>query len=122
MRRAFPWRASFALAILLGACSGPANWSKEGASPERAAADYADCRAEAQHDIQRDVNIDTDIAAARQHDWQQSQSTQTHLADDASSNARLNRDVVKGCMQSKGYAPSGPEPTEGPHWWTLLDM
>ncbi len=122
MRRVFPWMGAVALAVSLSACGGPPNWTKDGASPDVAAADYADCRHEAQHDIQRDVNIDTDIAAARQHDWSQSQSTETHLAGDASSNRKLTRDIVSGCMESKGYVPSGPGPTNGPHWFQLFDM
>jgi hypothetical protein len=122
MRGVIPWVTAMALSALLGACAGPANWTKDGVSPERASADYSECRADAQHDIQRDVNIDSDIAAGRDHDWDHSQSAETHLADDASSNAKLSRNVVSGCMESKGYAPSGPEATESPHWWRLLDL
>ncbi len=122
MGRAFPLMAALALSVSLAACGGPPDWTKDGVTPEVASADYADCRHEAQHAIQRDVNIDTDIAASRQHDWSQSQTTEMHLAEDASSDRRLSGDMVRACMQSKGYAPSGPEPTNGPHWWQIFDM
>lgn len=122
MRKAFPWMAAVALSVTLSACASPSHWTKEGADPDQTAAEYADCRHQAQHDIQRDVNIDNDIAAGMSHDWDHSQSAQTHAASDASSDSRLSGNIVSSCMQSKGYVPSGPEPTEGPHWWTLLDM
>jgi hypothetical protein len=122
MARPFPWIAALALSATLSACSGRANWTKEGVSQEVTAADYAECRHAAQHDIQRDVNIDTDIVASRQDDWDKSQSTKTFLADDASNNRKLSGDIVKGCMESKGYAPSGPEATEGPDWRSFLNL
>jgi hypothetical protein len=122
MGKAFPWLAAIMLATALSACGGPAHWTKDGVSPDQTAAEYADCRHQAQRDIQRDVNIDTDIAAGRDHDWDHSQTAETHTASNASSNARLNGNIVSSCMESKGYAPSGPEATEGPHWWTMLDM
>jgi len=120
--RAFPLVAALALSVALGACSGPAKWSKDGASPEMAAADYADCRHMAQHDIQRDVNIDTDIAAGRAHDRDRTQTRETYDASDASSDARLSSQIVKGCMESKGYAPSGSDAEEGPNWWGILNL
>lgn len=122
MVRPFAWIVAVALSASLSACSGPPKWTKEGVSQEATAADYAECRHEAQRDIQRDVNIDTDIVASRQDDWDKSQSTPTFLADDASHNRQLSGDIVKGCMESKGYVPSGPEPTEGPDWRNLFNF
>ncbi|HXE17677.1 MAG TPA: hypothetical protein VN632_10640 [Stellaceae bacterium] len=120
--RALPLAAALALSLMLGACAGPSKWTKEGVSPDAAAADYADCRHAAQHDIQRDVNIDTDIAAARAQDRDRTQTRETYAANDASSNARLSSQIVKGCMESKGYAPSGPDAEEGPNWWGILNL
>jgi hypothetical protein len=123
MARPFLWIAALALSASLSACSSrPANWTKEGVNQEVTAADYAECRRAAQHDIQRDVNIDTDIAASREHDWDHSQSGQTYLAEDASNNRKLSGDIVKGCMESKGYAPSGPAATEGPDWRSFFNL
>jgi hypothetical protein len=111
-----------ALSLALAACAEQADWTKQGVSADRASTDYSECRAEAQHDIQRDVNIDTDIAASMQQNWQRSQSTETHLAGDVSSNAKRSDDLLKGCMESKGYAPGGTEPSAGPHWWSFLSL
>lgn len=122
MVRAFPWMAAVALSVSLAACGGAPEWSKDGATADVAAADYAACQALAQHDIQRDVDIDRDIEASRQHDWFQSQSTETHKADDASSDERLSGNVVQDCMESKGYAPNGSRPTNSPHWWQIFDL
>ena len=122
MVRAIPVTAALALSVALCACTGPAKWSKEGVTPEAAAADYADCRHRAQHDIQRDVNIDTDIATSRASDRDRTQTRETYNASDASSNARLSSQIVKGCMESKGYAPSGSDAEEGPNWWGMLDL
>lgn len=122
MGRVYPLLAAVALSLSLAACDTPPHWTKDGVSSDVASADYADCRHAAQHDIQRDVNIDTDIAASRDRDWSASQSTATHLSDDASSDQKLSGDIVRSCMEAKGYAPSGPEPTNGPHWWQLFQL
>ncbi|MGH6980066.1 MAG: hypothetical protein ACREFC_02565 [Stellaceae bacterium] len=114
--------AALALSVALCACAGPAKWAKDGVSPEATAADYADCRHMAQHDIQRDVNIDSDIAASRAQDRDRTQTRDTYNASDASSNARLSNQIVKGCMESKGYAPTGAEADEGPNWWGTLEL
>ncbi|HEX4111626.1 MAG TPA: hypothetical protein VH020_03745 [Stellaceae bacterium] len=122
MRMAMAGTAALALAILVTACAGEGHWTKEGAPPEQASTDYAQCRAQAQHDIARDVNIDTDIAESRASDWDRSQTTQTHLASDESSDHKLSDDILKGCMEGRGYVPTGAEPNNGPNWWALFDM
>lgn len=122
MRRAFTGVTALALMAALASCAGPSDWTKQGVTADQAAADYGDCRAAAQHDIIRDVNIDTDIAAGMQQNWQRSQSTDTHLAQDESSNERRGGDIVRACMESKGYVPGGAEPPNSPHWWSFLSL
>jgi hypothetical protein len=122
MRKALPGIAALALGLALASCAGPSDWIKQGASPAQASDDYADCRAETQHDIQRDVNIDTDIAASMQQNWQHSQSTATHLAGDAAIDNDRTKDLLKICMEDKGYAPNGSRATSSPGWWTLPDL
>lgn len=117
MRRAFPGIVALALSLALASCAGPTRWTKPGVSNEQASADYSDCRSQAQHDIIRDVNIDTDIAASRQQDWARSQSTDTHLASDAAINNQRTDTMLKSCMEGKGYAPGGTQPTISPGWW-----
>jgi len=121
MRKAFSWTA-VALSLLLCACTGPGKWSKDGVTPEAAAADYADCRAQAQNAIRRDVNIDADIEASRATDRDKSQTRSTYDADDAHANRQLTSQMVSGCMQSKGYAPTGPETNESPHLLGLFNL
>ncbi|HEY5208704.1 MAG TPA: hypothetical protein VIJ42_04575 [Stellaceae bacterium] len=124
MRGAIPVTMALTLSsLLLVGCAGGGRWSKEGAPPEQISADYAQCRAQAQHDIARDVNIDTDIAAGRDQDWQHNQSSETHLASDASSDARLSDNILNGCMEGKGYTPSGDAPpVGGPNWLGFLSL
>lgn len=119
MRGALSGAVVFALGmgLLLAACDSPSDWSKQGVSSDRASSDYADCRAETQNDIQRDVNIDTDIAASMQQNWQHSQSTDTHLASDASLDDKRTSGLLDACMEGKGYAPGGSASTTSPGWW-----
>lgn len=122
MRRAMAGTAAALLSVMAAACAGEGHWAKDGVPPEQISADFAQCRAQAQHDIARDVNIDTDIAASRANDWDRSQTTQTHLADDESNNYKLSDNIVQSCMEAKGYAPTGVGPTNGPNWWALFDL
>jgi hypothetical protein len=114
--------AVLALGVALAACEGPGPWTKDGVSPKHAAADFSECRMEAQHDIGRDVNIDTDIAAGRQRDWDRSQTSQIHHASDASVNDERSDDIVRACMESKGYAPNGPAPSSRGHLLGFLGL
>ncbi len=120
MRRVIP----LVLALALGAagCAGPPQWSKPGATDAQAAHDFSACRHQAQRDIARDVDIDTDIAAGRREDWQKSGTLDTHRASDQSSNQKLSGDLVKACMEARGYAPSGSEAEASPHWWSFLSF
>jgi hypothetical protein len=114
--------AALALTVLLTACAGEGRWTKDGTAPEQVSADYAQCRAQAQHDIARDVNIDTDIEAGRDRDWQHNQSAETHRAGDASSDAKLSDNILKDCMEGRGYVPTGSAPDNSPNWWALFDL
>ena len=109
--------------LALAACGGPGPWSKEGVSPKRASIDYADCRSQAQNDIRRDVDIDTDIAAGRKTDWDKSQSGPLHKSADATANNSRSYDVVRACMLAKGYIPNGrDEPASEPHMLGFLGL
>jgi hypothetical protein len=119
MGRIIPFIALAALAGSLAGCTGEGDWSKDGVSKARIAADYAACRSSAQRDIRRDVEIDSDIAAGRQVDWAKSQSTEIHQSDDASANNERSGNVVVACMEAKGYAPNGPNPEANQHLLNL---
>jgi hypothetical protein len=110
------------LAVALASCAGPSDWVKRGATSHEAAVAYADCRAETQRDIQTDVNIDSDIAASMQRNWEHSQSMDTHLAADASMDNNRTRQLLKSCMEGKGYIPTGSRPSISPGWWSFPDL
>lgn len=94
-----------ALALCLAGCAGSPQWSKDGASPEQAAADLADCRSAAQTALRRDSNIDTDILASRRRDWQISGALSTIRSSYAAAEHEHSQDIVTRCMIAKGYAP-----------------
>jgi hypothetical protein len=96
--------ASLALVLCLAACAG-GSWSKDGTTPQAAAADLADCNSLAQTATERDANIDTDIMATRGHDWQATNVTRIQREDDAAQSQTVRDDVVSRCMIAKGYAP-----------------
>jgi len=122
MRKMLPLLFAAALCPALAACGGPGPWTKSGVSDARAATDYANCRREGQHEIRRDVDIDTDIAAGRRGDWSKNQSLQSHLAVDASNNDTRSDDIVRACMLAKGYAPTGPAAESNPRLLNFLGM
>ena len=97
--------ACLALALCLLGCAGGAQWSKDGASPEQAAADLADCRSAAQTALRRDSNIDTDILATRGRDWQNTGALSTMRSSYAAADRGQSQDIVSRCMIAKGYAP-----------------
>ena len=115
--------ATALLGLALAACEGPGPWTKDGVSPKRTAVDLADCRSQAQNDIRRDVNIDTDIAAGRKQDWDRSQTTQVHRSSDATVNNARSHDTVRACMEAKGYVPTGSGAPDGqPHLLGFIGM
>ena len=99
-------RAGWALAavLLAGCASGSGDWVKPGIEDAEAAREYQDCRAAAAMAIGHEADIDQDIIASRQRDWQrggigrvQSRTMQEHTRD------RVNS-VVASCMRAKGFA------------------
>jgi hypothetical protein len=96
---------ALAVAVCLAGCAGTPQWTKQGVGPQAAAADYADCRGQAQEATRRDANIDADIMASRGRDWAQTQTLSTRQALYANQNRSQSDDLVKSCMIAKGYAP-----------------
>jgi hypothetical protein len=89
----------------LVACAGEAQWSKDGRSPEQAAADLASCRNTAQTAMRRDADIDTDIMASRRQDWQLTGVLDAKRATLSNASRQQSTDLVSRCMMSLGYAP-----------------
>ena len=91
----------------LSACAGKPEWVKGGATNREAANDLSDCRRVAQKAIQRDLDIDTDIMSTRGHDWENNSTIDMHRASDAQSDRERTDGIVTGCMEAKGYRPTG---------------
>src|SRR5690348_9591108 len=91
------------LGLLLAGCGGANQWSKTGATPERAAQDYAECRHSAELALGADTAIDTDILATRSRDWQRQGLLRTKQNAFSDSNEARSGDFVERCMIGKGY-------------------
>jgi hypothetical protein len=89
--------------LLLAACGGAGQWNKTGATPEKAARDYAECRHSAELSLGADTAIDTDILATRSHDWQRQGLLRTKQSEYSDSNEARSGDFVERCMIGKGY-------------------
>ena len=92
------------LVLLLAGCAGVGSWTKAGADAAATAAEYQDCRALAATAVKTDADIDQDILATRQNDWQrasafrlQTETMRAHTKDRAAS-------IVERCMRAKGFA------------------
>jgi hypothetical protein len=89
--------------LLLAACGGASQWSKTGATPDKAARDYAECRHSAELSLGADSAIDTDILATRSRDWQRQGLLRTKQNEYSDSNEARSGDFVDRCMIGKGY-------------------
>jgi hypothetical protein len=92
------------LVLLLAGCAAAGSWTKAGADEAATARDYRDCRALAATAVKTDADIDQDILATRQNDWQrasrlrlQSETMREHTGDRAAA-------IVAACMRAKGFA------------------
>jgi hypothetical protein len=90
--------------LLLAACGGTGDWMKAGGDEAAAARDYADCRALAGGAVRTDADIDQDILATRQSDWQRAGVVrqQTRIMHEQT---RDRADAIIGsCMKAKGFS------------------
>jgi hypothetical protein len=97
---------ALAIAAALGGCSlfeKPAtNWQRPSGTSDQTSADLTACRAEADAVIQRDADIDRDIAAARLDTADPMTNTTLVGVDDFERNNRHRR-IVNDCMRQRGY-------------------
>ena len=95
-----------ALALLLAGCAtGAGDWRKAGAEQSAAERDYQECRELAADAVKTQADIDQDIFATRQNDWQrasvvrqQAQIMHEHTHDRAAA-------ILDSCMKGKGFSP-----------------
>lgn len=90
-------------AVLLAGCAGGADWARLGVDEAETAREYQGCRDIAASAVRTDADIDQDILATRQRDWQRG-----GFASLGARNMRENtRDralaIVASCMRAKGF-------------------
>lgn len=92
-----------AAALLTGCAGGGGDWARPGIDEAEVAREYESCRAVAATAVGTEADIDQDILATRQRDWQrggigrvQGRTMQESTRDRA---AR----IVASCMQAKGF-------------------
>ena len=94
------------LLLLLGGCAGGDAWTKPGMDRAAAGREYQDCRELAHTAVKTDADIDQDILATRQSDWQRAGvvRTQTRVMHEQTRDRATA--IVDSCMKAKGYSPA----------------
>jgi hypothetical protein len=97
-------RLGGALLLLLAGCGGAGDWAKPGAEEGAATAAYQDCRGLAGSAVQTDADIDQDILATRQGDWQRAAVVrqQTQIMHEQTRDRAAA--IIESCMKAKGYS------------------
>jgi hypothetical protein len=93
-----------ALLLLLAGCGGAGDWAKSGADESTATAAYQDCRALAGDAVRTDADIDQDILATRQGDWQRAGVVrqQTRVMHEQTRDRAAA--LIESCMKAKGFS------------------
>ena len=93
-----------ALVLLLAGCGGAGDWARPGADEGAATAAYQDCRGLAGSAVQTDADIDQDILATRQGDWQRAGVVrqQTQIMHEQTRDRATT--IIESCMKAKGYS------------------
>src|SRR5205823_3402764 len=94
---------AFVLSLLAG-CAGGGDWTKAGGDSATAAREYEECRALAGGAVRTDADIDQDILATRQSDWQRAGVVrqQTRVMQEQTHDRAAA--IIESCMKSKGYS------------------
>jgi hypothetical protein len=92
------------LVLLLAGCGGAGDWARPGADEGAATAAYQDCRALAGDAVRTDADIDQDILATRQGDWQRAGVVrqQTQIMHEQTRDRAAS--LIDSCMKAKGYS------------------
>jgi hypothetical protein len=99
------FRAALFLLLLAG-CAGGDAWLKPGMDQAAAGREYQDCRELADTAVKTDADIDQDILATRQSDWQRAGvvRTQTRVMHEQTRDRAAG--IIDSCMKAKGYSPA----------------
>ena len=97
--------AAFLLLPLAG-CASAGDWAKPGMDQAAAGREYQDCRDLADTAVRTEADIDQDILATRQTDWQRAGvvRTQTRVMHEQTRDRATA--IVDSCMKAKGYSPA----------------
>src|SRR5215470_16606005 len=78
------------------------NYTRPSGTEDQTSADLNSCRQQADAEINRDANIDNDIAAARSDQVDPNQ-TPTIVGADAYQRDKRHRQIITDCMRQRGY-------------------
>lgn len=92
------------LGMLAAGCAGGGGWAKAGADEAAIASAYDDCRAMADTAVRTDADIDQDILATRQTDWQRAGIVRLQTRTMQEQTRDRGAAIVDSCMRAKGFA------------------
>jgi len=98
-------RAMLLLLLLVG-CAGGGEWVKPGMDQAAAGREYQDCRELADTAVKTDADIDQDILATRQSDWQRAGVVRAQTRVMHEQTRDRGAAIVDSCMKTKGYSPA----------------
>jgi hypothetical protein len=94
------------LVLLLVGCAGGGEWMKAGTDQAAAGREYQDCRELAGTAVKTDADIDQDILATRQSDWQRAGVVRTQTRVMHEQTRDRGAAIIESCMKAKGYSPA----------------
>ena len=94
------------LVLLLVGCAGGGEWMKPGMDQAAAGREYQDCRELADTAVKTDADIDQDILATRQSDWQRAGVVRTQTRVMHEQTRDRGAAIIDSCMKAKGYSPA----------------
>jgi hypothetical protein len=94
------------LVLLLAGCAGGGDWAKPGADQAAAGREYQDCLDLADTAVKTSADIDQDILATRQNDWQRASVVRTQTRVMRKQTGDRAAAIIDSCMKAKGYRPA----------------
>jgi hypothetical protein len=94
-------------AVLLAGCSATGDWTKAGADEATIAREYQDCRGLATSAVATEADIDQDILATRQSDWQRTSVVRVETETSHDRTRDRAAKIIASCMRAKGFAKPG---------------
>jgi hypothetical protein len=89
--------------FLLTGCAATPSWTKPGADAAVSERDYQECRAGADAAVRTEADIDQDISATRQSDWQRAGIGRVQTQTMREMTRDRGTAIFDACMRSKGF-------------------